>query len=285
MKTNYKELLIGLLFAVIHTAYSQNTNGLCAITYIANEGFLVETTNHKVIVDALFGNIKGDWCEQPSDSILHAMISGMLPFNGIDAIMVSHYHVDHFDQQMVTDFMKNHTETILVCPNQVDEILHKNVDYPIISSRIRRVKSAIPHDTLIVVNGIEINSMRINHGSYIETDTASGESVDRHRNVENLSFLINVDGYTLSHSGDASSRTPSDFFKNYELDKQEIHIALFDRSYLRPDALEIVNEVFKPKNIILMHISPSGIDMHKNFIKNDPRMFIFFKPMEVMRFQ
>ena len=68
-------LVISILFANGLFVYSQKMTDSCTVTFIANEGFLIGTTNHKVLIDALFGNIKGNWCDQPGDSVTRLMTS------------------------------------------------------------------------------------------------------------------------------------------------------------------------------------------------------------------
>ena len=45
----------------------------CEVTYISNEGFLFEIEGKKVLIDALFDEIKENWCDSPSDSIIDLM--------------------------------------------------------------------------------------------------------------------------------------------------------------------------------------------------------------------
>jgi len=54
MKTRRKILFKFVLFANVSSTFSQNQMDTCVITYVANEGCLIKTTNHKVLVDAIF---------------------------------------------------------------------------------------------------------------------------------------------------------------------------------------------------------------------------------------
>lgn len=63
---------------------AQETSPSCTVTYIANEGFLARTANHKILFDALFGGIKGNWCEQPGDSVMNMMLNGIPPYDNIE---------------------------------------------------------------------------------------------------------------------------------------------------------------------------------------------------------
>lgn len=250
-----------------------------SVTYIANEGFLVETVKHKVLVDALFGNFNGDWCDQPGDSVLRGMINGMPPFDHIDAILVTHKHIDHFDAGLVSEFMQKHTETVLICPGQVADMLSPHQDYNIFSERVYSLRSEIPFDTLLTVNGITIRSCRINHGAYMVTDEKTGQTENIHKNVENYGFQVSFDGFTFLHTGDGSAGDIQ-LFTNYCLGGQHCDLAFFDRTFMRPEGMKIINEVLKPDNLVFMHLEPGRKEYYQSVIKDIPGICVFKVKME-----
>jgi hypothetical protein len=42
-----------------------------------------------LVVDALFGNLDGDWCDQPNDSLSNMIIEGVRPLDGIEVVLVT----------------------------------------------------------------------------------------------------------------------------------------------------------------------------------------------------
>ena len=69
METKPISFLIFILVFGTTSLWSQDAKAQCSVTYVANDGFLYETKTGKVLVDALFGGINGNWCEQPNDSV------------------------------------------------------------------------------------------------------------------------------------------------------------------------------------------------------------------------
>lgn len=249
------------------------------VTYVANEGFLIQTENRKILVDALFGGIKGDWCEQPSDSALDIMINGQEPFDSIDVVLVSHNHSDHFNEQLVSEFMVKNPNTILVCPNQVNQSLEANASYSRFSERIRPVHYSDPKDTFMVLGDIQIRAMKMKHGSYFEKNDNTGELIDLHKDVEHIACLVMIDGSNFFHSGDASPET----FKNYMeggLEIGKIDFAFMDRVFMRPNGMMLINELIKPDKLIFMHIEPMKVGYYKSIIKDLDDILIFSKPLD-----
>ena len=279
MKSTFITVIISLLLAIGFIVYSQKTTETCTVTYIANEGFLIETTNHKVLIDGLFGNIKGNWCDQPGVSVSSLMTRGVIPFDNINIVLVSHRHSDHFNAPMTIDFLRNNKSSVLICPDQVNERLKLAAGCSEVSERIIAIRSQEHPDTSFMVNGINVRAMRLKHGSWIETDSATGKSVDLHEGVENIGYLIEQDGFTLLHTGDCNSANKPQF-NAYGLSTKKIDVAFFDRAFLRPEGLHIINENIITNNIFLMHIEPARRQYYKTYVKDIPGFFVFSEQME-----
>lgn len=112
------------------------------------------------------------------------MTNGIVPFDSINIVLVSHRHADHFNAPMTIDFLRNNKKSVLICPDQVHERLKLIAGYSEVSERIKAIRSQEHPDTSFIVNEISIRAMRLKHGSWIETDSATGKSVDLHEGVE-----------------------------------------------------------------------------------------------------
>jgi len=262
----------------------QQDKSMAMVTYIANEGFLIQTSNGKMLVDALFGGIKGRWCEQPDDSLLNLIINGQPSFDNIDVVLVSHYHVDHFNEKMVTEFMVKNPKTILFCPDQVNQLLKKNSSYPQFSERVRTIHYTQHKDTSFVTGDIQIRAMTMNHGAYLEKDTITGELKDLHKDVENIAYLIKTNGCTFFHGGDASIKAFENFKEAFH-ESEKVDFAFLDRVFMQPAGMKVISELIKPEKLIFMHIEPSRVEYYKNVVKDFPEIFIFSKPLESVVFQ
>jgi L-ascorbate metabolism protein UlaG (beta-lactamase superfamily) len=268
MKPKYFTLTIVLLLGAATLSWTQKSRGTCTVTYIANDGFLIETKNHKVLIDALFGNVNGDWCDQPRDSVSNLMIKGIIPFDNIDIVFITHYHVDHFNRQMTIDFLKNNQKAVLICPDQVNESLKHNADYSKVSDRINSLKPGKLFDTSLTINKINIRALRFNHNTYYETDSVSGKAYNVHRDVENLGYLIKTDGFTIFHSGDDTPSNKAQY-KFYNLGNKKMDISFLDRKFLQADGWELLDKSIHTRYLIYMHIQTSSDEFFKS-IKSLP---------------
>lgn len=250
---------------------------ICTITYLGNEGFLCETGTRKILVDALFGGISGNWCEQPGDSLTDLMIRGKEPFGEIDLVLVTHCHADHFNAPMTIAFLQNHGESILVCPAQAAEKLKRADGYSAISGRIVPVNSFAHPDTTFTMKGVSIRAMRFRHGSWMESDPATGKQRDVHEGVENLGYLFEPDGCSVLHTGDGSS-TDKAGFALHNLSEREVDVVFLDRTFLSRQGYGIVCENMFSRNFILMHIEP-GKKQYYHSILGDDSGFFFFKTL------
>jgi L-ascorbate metabolism protein UlaG (beta-lactamase superfamily) len=278
MKTKSIPFFIFLVFGAT-CMLAQEVKTQCSVTYVANDGFLYETKTGKVLVDALFGGIKGNWCDQPDDSVSNLMLNGIVPFNNIDAVLITHYHSDHFNGPMVINFLRNNKESLLICPSQVDDALKKNPGYSDVVHRIHSLISGRDFDSLITVNKIDIRVLRFNHGSFFETDSATGAKYDLHSNVENFGYIIDTDGFSLFHAGDCSFSDKS-HFETYRFKDRDFDMVFLDRTFLRKEGQEIMNSLIHTKDLVFMHIEPARGEYYKSIIKDAPGLSVFTKKME-----
>ena len=65
------------------------------ITFLANEGVMLSSSGHKVLIDALFLSY-GPGYAVPADSTQRSLHNARSPFDLVDLILVTHRHGDHF---------------------------------------------------------------------------------------------------------------------------------------------------------------------------------------------
>jgi len=131
----------------------------------------------------------------------------------------------------------------------------------------------------LTVYKLNIRALRFNHGSFFETDSATGKQYDLHSGVENLGYIIDLDGFSLFHAGDCSFSDKS-HFESYLFGNRKFDMVFLDRTFLRKEGQEIMNTLIHTKEIVFIHIEPSRSEYYKSIIKDVPGLYVFTKRME-----
>mgnify|MGYP003576059002 CR=1 FL=1 len=82
-------------------------------TYLGNEGILVAQGATKILIDAFYAeSFDGQYVLVPT-TLETAMMKGEAPFDGIDAILFTHIHPDHFNSRKTIPYMRAHPKVRL----------------------------------------------------------------------------------------------------------------------------------------------------------------------------
>ena len=170
-----------------NTTRSQVTS---SVTYLGNEGLLVQRGDTKVLFDPFFHNGFNTYQLVP-ESIRKALFSGEPPYDNISAIFISHAHGDHFAADDVTHFLQLHPNTTLVAPQQaIDELQLENGP----QSNIVAIELAYQEPPIYKkIGALEFDAVRIPHAGW-----------PQRADVANILFRVRIEGaLTVVHMGDA----------------------------------------------------------------------------------
>lgn len=260
--------------------------GAVSVTYIANEGFLLESGGKKVLVDALFGKQDIGFCDVPGQATLDNMAAGEPPFDSISVVLVTHDHFDHFDAGLAAAYLFAHPHCQLIGTNQVADKLKSSPEYEKIEERIRVVVPPFGSSETLSLKGIDIVVLRLKHNSYFEKDEKTGERVDLHRDEENIGFLITIGDARVLHVGDSGMENVQEY-EQYHLEREKIDIAFLGTLFVKPvePKFKIVNNYIRPDDIVVMHLGKSNKDLYFALGKKyqeqlDAPMTMFKTPLE-----
>ena len=256
-------LILGILFiVVISTVYlvlpwaratptpvyvaecvGPSQNPTVEITYIANEGVLIAAAGKQVLIDGLHREYERAYAFLPPaerDKIENAKA----PFDGIDLVLVSHRHLDHFHPESVGLHLQHNPKALLVSSQQVLDEVEKNFkDFQTIKGRVTGATPPWKEKVAMKVAGIDFEVLGLRHGG------------GRHATIQNLGHLIKLGGKKLLHIGDADTAVEN--FERFKLDEEQIDIAFIPFWFLLgTEGQTVVRDHIKPKQIIAVHISP-----------------------------
>ena len=93
------------------------------ITYIANEGFLIEVGSRKILIDAIFDEPSISFAHVPDEGTLSLIQTSKAPFDGIDLLLVTHAHYDHFSAVPMLEHLEGNPSGVLIGPQQVFDMV------------------------------------------------------------------------------------------------------------------------------------------------------------------
>ena len=166
--------------------------------YMANEGVMVTDGDTKILFDPIYRNSYGQYLLLPED-MERALFAGEAPFDGVDAVFISHFHGDHFSAEDILALMEAQPGIQLFAPNQAVLGMREvaaNSD-PAIFERVNAV-SLQYRDTPVSLEteNLRVDAVRIPH---------SGWPTGR-LDVENIVWRVTLgDSTTVVHMGDADS--------------------------------------------------------------------------------
>ena len=167
-------------------SYAVDEGGKIYVTYIANEGFLIESGGKKILIDALFKDNTIDYCDVPSEETTRKILTVKPPFDDVDLLLFTHQHRDHFDADLALTYMKNNKNCNLIGPQQVVDQLSESEEYKKITERIHSITPPFGHSEHTSINGIKFLVLRFQHSSYFVTDE---QNVKKSVELKFYSFL------------------------------------------------------------------------------------------------
>ena len=250
MSKIYFFLILLLTNLVFQPCYGQKK---IDVTYIANAGFLIESGGKKVIIDALFKNGWNTYLV-PTDSVVSKIVKQQTPFNNANLLLITHNHGDHFNDSMVVAYLNQSSDNILIAPPLVTNAILNNLNFNKNENQIVELDLINREKNDTTINGIRVRSFFIQH--------------DTRPQIEQVGYLISINGFIVFHSGDYNGAEIVEFGK-LQLQKEQIDLALlnFYGFWSTKEERQFTKEFIAPKQITLIHIPPAEIEIVKDSVK------------------
>jgi L-ascorbate metabolism protein UlaG (beta-lactamase superfamily) len=231
------------------------------LTCVANMGVLVGSGDTKVLIDALFDKPNPDY-RAPVPETLDKIMKGAAPFDGVDLVLVTHNHPDHFDAGLAVRYMETFPEAVLIAPEDAAEAMRQAAaDWTKIGPRVVPVGLKVGEKRSLDIKGVPVTACRTLH---------SGD-----RDVPmNLMYLFEIDGQRAWHEGDPNGRC--EIFQAFGLKDARLDLAVVHYWYpLEPNCARFLQEDLKAGHIALTHLpirlegdAPGKIDMVRQYYRD-----------------
>jgi L-ascorbate metabolism protein UlaG (beta-lactamase superfamily) len=245
------------------------------LTFIANEGVLVSSGDKKVLIDALFSRPHEEY-RAPSPEIIEKMIKGKAPFDGVDLLLVTHNHPDHFDALLVARYLETVPGPVLLAPaDAVAELRKTAADWEKIESRVVSIDIKVGEKDKQDPKRIPVTAFRTLHSGDQESPM-------------NFMYLFELNGWRVFHEGDSTGNVGE--YHVFGLGSEPVDLALVHFWFpLEPNCADFLQEVLKPGHIALMHLpirlesdAPGKIDQVRKYYKD---IFLLLPGMPAKVFQ
>jgi L-ascorbate metabolism protein UlaG (beta-lactamase superfamily) len=230
------------------------------LTFIANAGVLVSSGDKKVLIDGLFDKPNPEY-RAPSPDVLAKIMKGEAPYDGVDLVLVTHDHPDHFDARLVARYLETVPGPILLAPaDAVAELRKAAADWAKIEPRVVSLDLKVGEKDERELEQIPITAFRTLHG--------------KEESPMNVMFLFELAGWRIFHEGDSPGNV--DEYRGFRLGSGPIDLALVHYWFpLEPRCASFLQEVLKPGHIALTHLpvrlegdAPGKIDQVRRYYRD-----------------
>jgi L-ascorbate metabolism protein UlaG (beta-lactamase superfamily) len=225
-----------LLLTAGHPAHAPS------VTYIANEGVMIAAPGTKVLIDALFGDGLPEY-GAASPATRNALESGRAPFDGVDLVLATHIHRDHFDPGAVLRHLAANPRATFVSTAAAVARMRETDSAAVrgLGARIVGVDVSDGERRLVArAGGARVFALGMPHGRRPDLPV-------------NLGFLVEVVGCRFLHIGDTTIG-PEELGR-FGLAQPGIDVALLPDWYLlTPDLREAVRESVRPRHVVALHL-------------------------------
>jgi L-ascorbate metabolism protein UlaG (beta-lactamase superfamily)/pimeloyl-ACP methyl ester carboxylesterase len=243
------------------------------VTYVANTGFMIQGANKKVLVDALFDTGFGSYLA-PSAEVVSKLAEAREPFDGVDLILVTHWHGDHFNTKMVAAHLFANPRCRLVAHTQTVDRLRQEEVFAQIQNQIHELHMEPGARERMTINGVALEALCLPHGAYYR----DGRNV--HPNTRDLAFIVDLGGMRFLHPGDASAEDSSAYLNTYPFDTVHVDLMFCDLGLSEAAQQLIVNRI-KPEHIVAVHVQPAELEAEtKRLHAVFPGAVVFKESME-----
>lgn len=207
------------------------------VTYLANAGVMLRSGDTKVLIDGLFRPYEG-YPVLP-ESYREQLERAQPPFDGIDLILVSHQHGDHFQAESVARYLQSQPDAMLVVSDQLGDAVAAVVGDSSLNTQIAPLTLGLGAEQVVMMDDVAVSVMSVGHGT------------GAHREVANFAHAVKLGDLVFLHVGDA------DFSQGL---LEQIQLPNIDVAFLPPwflnEGADFVRTHIQPKHIVAVHMPP-----------------------------
>ena len=242
------------------------------ITQLANDGVMVSSGQTRIMIDGMVVETYSVYGGLPPEAAAqYKQVSGA--FAGVDLALVSHRHHDHNQPSHACEFTQKSESTKLVSGSQVLGLMREKCRTFITTSpRVTEIDPQYENPYVFNRANAKVTVFPLSHGTR------------KYAKIQNYGHLIEIDGVTLLHIGDAAM-DPTDF-QRMGLDQIKVDVAMIPFWFFQPGpGIELVNKYMGAPLKIAVHIPPGEMEEVQPYMAESfPQVTILDSPLKEVRF-
>jgi len=215
------------------------------VTFITNAGFLITVGDRRVLIDGIYAGYPG--------GVLKPILDSQPPFDGIDLILATHEHHDHFDPELVLQYLQDNPLTVFASnPNAVNAILALDDS---MRPRLVAIELSAREREQLKIAGIELEAIHLSHGM---------------PGILNLGFIVTIGEVTLFHTGDMDPSLVSvSDLQTYGLPQKQVDIAFVPEFAFSEGQFQgLISDGIQARYLIPMHFGMQPPSVFENIFPN-----------------
>lgn len=210
------------------------------VRYVANAGVSVDVEGRRFLIDAVFRDGIAPYAvSTPDERTRIEQAQG--PYADVDALLVTHWHDDHFDAAAVAEHLERNPRAVLISSPEVVDLVRPHAPR-LAPSRLQALVPAPGGVATTRVGDVPVRVIRARHNP------------SRRFPEQHVAFLIGERAPVL-HVGDADPK--ADNFAALQADLPRVALAFLPFWYLSdPAARSMVADVIRPLGIVAIHVPP-----------------------------
>jgi hypothetical protein len=225
-----------------------------SIRFIRNAGFQLLWNGHSVMIDAVYGG---------SAAVFPDIVTAEPPFQA-DLLLYTHSHADHFDPDIVVQYMHAQPETELVAP--LDAVLRVLAIDPSLESRSTGVTLERNSSMTMVRAGIPLTLADFPHGG-----------------TPNVAYLIRLGEHAVFHSGDVlwSQVELRRLLILYGIQDADVTVALLVPVFFSSTQFrEVMRDGIAARFYVPDHVKPGSFSYYIDLASREDDILILDEPLQ-----
>ncbi|MBW0144038.1 MBL fold metallo-hydrolase [Sphingomicrobium clamense] len=164
-------------------------------TAIRNEGVIVEADGRKILFDPIYDNHFEMYHEVP-EALSKAIANGNAPYDGVDAVFVTHAHGDHFSPSGLVARLAAQPYVRLFVPAQAVAAMRADANWQdAFEARVEGIDAGFGEMATYALGETRVQALGVPHAGWPA----------RHRDLQHYVYRIDVtESARVMHLGDAS---------------------------------------------------------------------------------